>query len=514
MAALFDACLDGLERAIDMRAKSGFEDSYFLLEAFRTDGAALQEVKQFKLDFEKSSSALPNEPNEIVGLLVHHLRVDDTCITCDDKGRAGLVSLGQTALLQAQEAIKQARNNSNKSMSEANGSDGLNTTEQLPNDSSSSDEDENKVNDDDEEDDDGEENEMQIQVEAHKLLSPATLAVAVRDLSVQNRARADRFVKLLHHCATHHPSPTAGEEEDNCFFNLALYFAPMLSKPANTAYLSIRHTREVPALRLVLWVWIEHYPEICTLLAACGEEDEAPQSPRVRPVTTNSAYNSPASSSLKTYASNNSGSNLKPRLSASSQEMKQKLAATTWKRGAAASPQLLAAGKKKLSSSDIDSLVGKSLAIARFFNIENRLEAMAWLNQQAPPATATITKTSRWANEARLEIEKRVLKKRLLQWDREFETKHARKPTKEDRLEVKGVFTAYAAVKILLKAVKDDSETEEDLELLEKKALQAVLKLFERDFQEKMKRKVEFSTDIVGREMEYTRYKELKEQHS
>ena len=114
------------------------------------------------------------------------------------------------------------------------------------------------------------------------------------------------------------------------------------------------------------------------------------------------------------------------------------------------------------------------------------------------------TDRSPWATPERLEIEKRVLKKRLLIWDREFETKNGRKPEKEDRMVIRHVFATYQAIKQLLVVIRGEENVHSwnHIERMEKRALQLVLKLFEQDFEEKQRRKVETRKDIEEREME------------
>ncbi|KAH9248489.1 hypothetical protein BASA81_013815 [Batrachochytrium salamandrivorans] len=526
---LYASCLAGLDQAIAKRSAAGFTSSYFLLDSFRTDGAPLQQVKLLKEKFLASPAgapAVPEDANELVGLLIHTLRVDHTCIYGDEEARKSLVLLGQDALERSAQARKRPHKVKLGNLDDED--DELNTTQNHPHHPSSSSSSEG------EDDEDEEAKEMDIQLQARKLLTPALLVGEIAKLSTRNQTRTAQFCKLLHFCATNHSPFTpdgdmdeydnGAEEEDHCF-NLAMFFAPMLAKPDDTAYLSIRHAKQVPALRLVLWVWIEHYLDISQALL--GVEAE---SPRVKPMPASSLSASPG---MRPFYVQQHLSGMKPRLSTSSApslaESKPKSGLGTaspspLKRNSTLSSPLPT--KRKVSAQDVEYLLGTSRVIQAFLS-GNEVELVTeWLELQAAvmvdipledaPTLVTNPTAPKWANEQRLEIEKRVLKKRLLQWDREFELAHQRKPTKEDRLEVKGVFTAYAAVKLLLANVKDGGNNSggEDTELLEKKALQSVLKLFERDFADKMKRKVEFASDIAGREMEYTRYKELKERAS
>lgn len=529
---LYASCLAGLDQVIAKRAAAGLTSSYFLLDSFRTDGAPLQQVKRLKEKFLASPAAAPAVPEdagELVGLLIHTLRVDHTCIYDDEEARKSLVLLGQDAL----ERSAQARKRPEKAKLGSLDEDELNTTQNHPHRTSSSSSDRDDDDDEDEEEDE-EAKEMDIQLQARKLLTPALLVSEIAKLSARNQTRTAQFCKLLHFCATNHSSFTAdgdeydnhhgAEDEDHCF-NLAMFFAPMLAKPDDTAYLSIRHAKQVPALRLVLWVWIEHFVDISQALLGVDAN-----SPRVKPTPAPALSSSPGLRPF--YVQQPHLGQMKPRLSTSSApslaESKPKSGLGTpspLKRNSAQSNSPLPA-KRKVSAQDVDYLLGTSRAIQAFLSGKESELLTEWLELQVAAVVAAATVVDipledapahsnnnppRWANEQRLEIEKRVLKKRLLQWDREFELAHQRKPTKEDRLEVKGVFTAYAAVKLLLASVKDGAGGSEDTELLEKKALQSVLKLFERDFADKMKRKVEFASDIAGREMEYTRYKELKE---
>lgn len=127
------------------------------------------------------------------------------------------------------------------------------------------------------------------------------------------------------------------------------------------------------------------------------------------------------------------------------------------------------------------------------------------------------TKESMKQRRENLEAEKKMLKRRLKEFDDVFEKKHGRKPQRVDKEPIRHLYEAYNAVKILLSkeqqipSMKLTAKSVQSL-LNEKRQLQGKLRRFEREFEEKHSRKVKFNRDIKGLEADYRRYKDLKNQ--
>jgi hypothetical protein len=394
--------------------------------------------------------------------------------------------------------------------------------------------------------------EMNRLIEAKQYVSVEKIAnvlVALEQESKTARKLCDRFLGLLH-------TISAGSEDD-CYV-LSEIFAPMLARPQDTAYMSIRHNRELPKIRLVLWVWLESHEEILSLTREPYSISSAKSSasatpppasrhlfvhsikPRLSSVSSGAGIGPFSPPQVPFHPSQGEGPSEFPRLSPSQHRPGHVRRKTP--------PRISdLMQKRKIDFEHLESFI--SSAVELLFALDdiamsNRTEN--WLAEECglPPAIAIPTAQQlpvgssaivanvangqnmtgqvkrQWATKERVTIEKRVLKKRLLHWDKDFEQKFNRKPTREDRVEVRGVFQAYGALKTLLNALESSQQQTQNpspsvpvdnLLVLEKRALQAVLKLFEKDFEDRMGRKVEVAADIAGRELEYSRYKELKE---
>eukprot|EP00514_Thraustochytrium_sp_LLF1b_P012439 CAMPEP_0184559970 /NCGR_PEP_ID=MMETSP0199_2-20130426/46696_1 /TAXON_ID=1112570 /ORGANISM="Thraustochytrium sp., Strain LLF1b" /LENGTH=756 /DNA_ID=CAMNT_0026957269 /DNA_START=138 /DNA_END=2408 /DNA_ORIENTATION=- len=123
-----------------------------------------------------------------------------------------------------------------------------------------------------------------------------------------------------------------------------------------------------------------------------------------------------------------------------------------------------------------------------------------------------------------LEQQKKALKKKLKQFDEDFERKHGRRPGKLEKEPIRNLYEEYSSIRqriaqcfesnVSRKRVAPCSpagaSTNVNALFHEKRSLQSKLREFERKFEEQNGRKIKYMGDIKGLESEYRRYKELK----
>jgi len=325
-------------------------------------------------------------------------------------------------------------------------------------------------------------------------LKPFVSVSAVVQLlyNIDLAARQDlgRVVALVQH---------DGDADD---FRLAEAFAPLLFRRRGSAYLSVRHRADLSDLMLVLAVMIDQHKQLAPVYQ--GHEIDAPsavstpQNSKSR-ATMHRAWSLSLLGTMPTLA-------MPPSSPMSSHEaLPDGLVHHARKK----TPPRAALESMNRRRIELDQIISR--AVDKLFILYDA-EQSSVDDLQEERVAVDSPKTTEWATRDRVNTEKRALKKRLLTWDKDFERANGRKPTKAERGENRIVFLAYGAVKNLLTAL-DESPAAPLQELLarEKRALQALLKLHEKDFEVEHKRKVQSVGDIAGLELEYKRYKELKD---
>ena len=557
----FDTCLDFIQEQLGRYPPGTNEDEEFreqtMMDHFRNAGAPMTLVKQLRGRYQGGNiKEYTTDLGEVVGLLMFALK-DEPCLPSSDlQTRDKMLALANAAYQELDQhkrkgsaiaAVKEEGANDSESTTKKHRA-GSETSSRTDEDEDDNDLDENEGGDDDADDSSSSSSssssksrkEMNRLIEATQYVHTEKIAQIQASMGPASRRRVEKLLNVLH-------TVSLGSEDD-CLV-LSEIFAPMFARPPRTAYMSIRHHRELPGLKLVLWVWIENFTEISNMAKdpqslGAGTKSAASTPPpatrhllhaiKPRLSSVSSAGGFPFNSgsiagNASTIAGENAEGSRTP--SPSTRHSRKKTPPRV--------SDLM--HKRRIDFEQVDHLIASTVggllfdlsATEQQQQISPRVENwIAVESGQLPivvvPSSAKPSVTSssedesqaqaprrQWATRERVIIEKRVLKKRLLHWDKEFEQKHKRKPGKEDRHEMRSVFHAYGALKTLLQALEatsaPQSSNSEQLLLLEKRALQAVLKLFEKDFEERMGRKVEVAADIAGRELEYSRYKELKE---
>ena len=305
-----------------------------------------------------------------------------------------------------------------------------------------------------------------------------------------------------------------GDAED---FRLAEAFAPLLFRRKGSAYLSVRHRADLSDLMLVLAVMIDQHKQLAPVYQ--GHEIDAPsavstpQSSKSR-ATMHRAWSLSLLGTMPNLA-------VPPSSPMSSHETLQDGLVHHARKKTPPRAVLESMNRRRIELDQIISRAVDKLFIlydAEQSSVDDLQEERVTVDSASTSSGGGggggggSPKATEWATRERVNAEKRALKKRLLTWDKDFERANGRKPSKAERGENRIVFLAYGAVKNLLTAL-DESPAAPLQELLarEKRALQAMLKLHEKDFETEHRRKVQSVGDIAGLELEYKRYKELKD---
>lgn len=496
------ACIEFIEKEV----KAKFEEEDEISERapfdmFRRLGAAMTVVKKirFQLGQDRQLLSVTTNLNEVIGLLLMLFREKPLIPLSSTGVRESLLKVAEDAFQELENekvtvvARKHIRTRANSSSSEASNSSGGSSKSSMSSTNSRK--------------------EMTRAIAAKRFVSHDKVAQAVAKMEAATRKRTEKMLWIL-------SLISQGSEEDS--YCMALVFAPMLARPPNTVYMSIRHSREALQLRLVLWVWLENFDDIMSAAAALvgnkggstppisGRRLSGQSKPRLSSVSSVGAGGAFSPPNMLNSSSDGESSAMRSSLQSPSQRCGH-----IRKKTPPRISDLL--HKRRADIENLESFITTTVELV--FSPKDSSQVSMWLAHESGDLlpvfpSAKISSGKRiWASKERIAIEKRVLKKRLLHWGKEFEQREERKPDRDDRVEMRAVFAAYGALKNLLAALEADTESaQENLLVLEKKALQAVLKLFEKDFEERMNRKVEVAEDIVGRELEYSRYKELKEQ--
>lgn len=535
----FGYCMSYIEEVAARYPPGSDEENDFrehvLLEYLRNYGAPVTLIKALRQRYQGGPlNAYTEDLGEVIGLLIFNLK-EESCIPSDEtRAREKLLDIANHAfrILDEKSASSKGNGTIPSTVKEENDDDHLREERERSGSAESSESNSSEKSSEGESSDASKSRkEMNRLVEAKQYVSLEKISNLLNSLDTFVRRRVERFINVLH-------SVSIGSEDDS--YILAEAFAPMFARPPNTAYMSIRHLRELPAVRLVLWVWIENMDDV----AAMAKEPFATKSASSTPPPANrhllshhvkprlssvSSTGFPSPNQLPILVSNAIGA-MGDEIAAAKQSSPSptrhvrkktppRIADLSNKRKVDMDHlEMFIAAAVDMMFSDLDS---SSLSSTSTSNLKLLPRVDIWLLEESGqvPATSDTTQMEgilaagkrQWATKERVTIEKRVLKKRLLHWDKDFEQKNGRKPTREDRTEMRGVFHAYGALKTLLQLLETPGATPDALLIAEKKALQAVLRLFEKDFEERMKRKVEVASDIAGRELEYSRYKELKE---
>ena len=450
---------------------------------------------------------------------------------------------------------------------------------------SSSDNNSHEKDDDDEEDNDDENEEggaaprdewfsrhdYDRYLECRGEILTSDVALALRRIPLPDRADLASLLKLL-------AGLTGGYDE--AVFSMADAFGPMMIRPPGSVYMSVRHLREVPLIRIAAAVLIDRSDELTEAFSApeiVAVEDAGALDASGGALADGASpmhLVSFASSSTPSYMSSSShlhtptgahhrhgmssvsaatlsamggsaaaasasasvsGGGAAANVAANPQGGESSSGGLAWMgattsqaveefaANAAAAPRhhrrktpprvtLELMNKRRMEIESAETLA--ATAVQRAFSAGQTPASLAkWLDVATgvPDLSALVVSPKVWATPDRVSEEKRLLKRRIFAWERAFEEKHKRVASRDDRAEIRSVIVAYANLKTLLSALQAQPPTPPaQLLLLEKKSLQAVLKLFEWDFEREHGRPVE-AKDIVGREGAYARYKELKE---